>query len=592
MKGFCKKRGGERAAHQVTNTFENDRDVLLTKANTRASDNSVISAVIYTVNNIGQRTNATRSGAATNSTTWGYDALGQVTRAADTNTSADRAYQYDGIGNRIFSEISNTQISDPAGTNTTDYTPNALNQYDAINTFDPSYDDDGNQEDAQIKGSAGLQPATFHWDGENRKTAVKDSNDNTLVSYHYDSQSRRIASTTGSNTTLYIYDAWNCIAEYKIHSSLFTIHSSYLWGLDISGSIQGAGGVGGLLQITDHSTLLTHHFPIYDGNGNVTEYIDISENVVAHYEYDAFGNTTIATGTKANDFPYRFSTKPRDTLSGLYYYGYRWYDPLTGRWPSRDPIEELGGGNLYGYVGNSSIDTIDILGLYELPPIYIPPHIANQLPREINQQLLEKYNGQKITPDPISGNIVDDIGSTLAWMQNEKYNTGETPKYLEDYLNKLLEEANRWGLDAGSEHKIEHSCCKDASGRIVDRITESSELHGGNLDDCFPKYLRHPFLKAFYDLGGNPKTGAAFTVLSAAATYYAKYKNSIFWLRTGVSLSGAGVLLTAVLVSLERDIKEDEAQAKKRCLERICPRGSSEEILTEIIPPYHQRIIR
>ncbi len=44
------------------------------------------------------------------------------------------------------------------------------------------------------------------------------------------------------------------------------------------------------------------------------------------------------------------------------YYGYRFYDPVTGRWPSRDPIEEEGGVNLYGFVFNSPYNWIDILG--------------------------------------------------------------------------------------------------------------------------------------------------------------------------------------------------------------------------------------
>jgi len=38
------------------------------------------------------------------------------------------------------------------------------------------------------------------------------------------------------------------------------------------------------------------------------------------------------------------------------------YDPGTGRWPSRDPIEEEGGLNLYGFVGNSAVDDVDVLG--------------------------------------------------------------------------------------------------------------------------------------------------------------------------------------------------------------------------------------
>ena len=48
--------------------------------------------------------------------------------------------------------------------------------------------------------------------------------------------------------------------------------------------------------------------------------------------------------------------------SGVLYYGYRYYDPVTGRWPSRDPLWERGGINLYGMVGNDAVNAIDILG--------------------------------------------------------------------------------------------------------------------------------------------------------------------------------------------------------------------------------------
>jgi RHS repeat-associated protein len=49
---------------------------------------------------------------------------------------------------------------------------------------------------------------------------------------------------------------------------------------------------------------------------------------------------------------------------GVTYYGYRWMDPVTGRWPSRDPIAERGGKNLYGFVGNSGINHLDYLGKF------------------------------------------------------------------------------------------------------------------------------------------------------------------------------------------------------------------------------------
>lgn len=44
------------------------------------------------------------------------------------------------------------------------------------------------------------------------------------------------------------------------------------------------------------------------------------------------------------------------------YYGHRYYDASTGRWLSRDPIEEQGGLNLYGFVRNDPISDFDALG--------------------------------------------------------------------------------------------------------------------------------------------------------------------------------------------------------------------------------------
>jgi len=48
------------------------------------------------------------------------------------------------------------------------------------------------------------------------------------------------------------------------------------------------------------------------------------------------------------------------------YYGYRYYDPMTGSWPSRDPIGERGGVNLYGFVGNDGVDGWDVLARISL----------------------------------------------------------------------------------------------------------------------------------------------------------------------------------------------------------------------------------
>ena len=85
-------------------------------------------------------------------------------------------------------------------------------------------------------------------------------------------------------------------------------------------------------------------------------------NAIA-YEYGPFGEVVRASGPMAAQNPFQFSTKYTDSETGLDYYGYRYYQPSTGRWLSRDPIEEDGGLNLYGFLANDGINQVDGVGL-------------------------------------------------------------------------------------------------------------------------------------------------------------------------------------------------------------------------------------
>ena len=100
-----------------------------------------------------------------------------------------------------------------------------------------------------------------------------------------------------------------------------------------------------------------------DGNKDVSELIDTSGNVVAHYEYDSFGKIIVQSGAYADENPLRFSSEYFDTETGLVYYNYRYYNPDLGRWLSKDPIGERGGYNLYVIVGNNIINNFDFIGL-------------------------------------------------------------------------------------------------------------------------------------------------------------------------------------------------------------------------------------
>jgi RHS repeat-associated protein len=99
--------------------------------------------------------------------------------------------------------------------------------------------------------------------------------------------------------------------------------------------------------------------------------------ISSKYEYGPFGEVFCAVGDMAKVNPFQFSTKYTDSETDLVYYGYRYYSPALGRWLSRDPIEEQGGLNLYGFVGNDPVNRWDRLGLsdYKLgwtDPIYSP----------------------------------------------------------------------------------------------------------------------------------------------------------------------------------------------------------------------------
>lgn len=342
--------------HTVMNTYEANRDTLTSKVNRWKNkvDNPIISAYSYAVNSLGQRVSVSTEGEAfgENPADWalGYDALGQL------ESANEHRYAYDQIGNRRMSRKGNSPE--------TVYSANALNQYAQIVGNALTYDADGNLLN-------GLTPTAtlpdrhtlyFAYNAENRPISVSQDGE-ILETYTYDHMGRRI--NKGDIITL--YDEYNAIAEYK--DSARSLKTTYVWGNDLSGTAQEAGGVGGLLSVTEHDRQLPlTSYPCYDGNGNITEYL-IGENagtLVAHYEYDTFGEVNLRTVSR--DYSYCFSTKPCDSLSGLSYYNYRSYDSVLGRWMSRDPIQEQGGISLYGFLMNNGINKWDILG--KLSSIY------------------------------------------------------------------------------------------------------------------------------------------------------------------------------------------------------------------------------
>ena len=284
------------------------------------------------------------------------------------------SWDYDPIGNRESYTENGTTL---------DYLVNQLNQYTNIAngvTLTPEYDSDGNM--TNYNGWA------YQWNGENRLRVASDAS--TSVTNKYDYMGRRISKSVDGVETEFLYDGWNLVQE-----TTGTNVTQYVWGLDLSQSLQGAGGVGGLLCVIENGE---EYYPAYDANGNITEYIDSTGTVVAHYEYSAFGKITAQSGTKADDFKFRFSTKYYDTETGLLYYGMRFYVPELGRWINRDPIGERGGMNLYAFVGNESLNTFDVNGQYDALKLWklILSSVANLFPNNVppSQMLAVGYEAQ------------------------------------------------------------------------------------------------------------------------------------------------------------------------------------------------------
>src|SRR5260370_13659414 len=77
-----------------------------------------------------------------------------------------------------------------------------------------------------------------------------------------------------------------------------------------------------------------------DHLGSTSYVTDASGEVFQHLEYFAFGETFVEEHSNTDRTPYLFNGKELDEETGLYYYGARYYDPMTSVWESIDPLAE------------------------------------------------------------------------------------------------------------------------------------------------------------------------------------------------------------------------------------------------------------
>ena len=101
-------------------------------------------------------------------------------------------------------------------------------------------------------------------------------------SYAYDALGRRVSTTTQEGTIRHIYDdRWQCIADVDEHDNVV---ASYVWGEGIDNLLA--------VKIGDAS-----YYPLTDIQGTVWGYVDSANNIVASFDYDAWGNVLASTST-------------------------------------------------------------------------------------------------------------------------------------------------------------------------------------------------------------------------------------------------------------------------------------------------------
>mgnify|MGYP001619559222 CR=1 FL=1 len=134
-------------------------------------------------------------------------------------------------------------------------------------------------------------------------------------------------------------------------------------------------GIDNWLSMTVYTgATVNTYFYLTDHLGTVNAIADATGAIVESYKYDAWGkvlevrdSSGLPLATPHSPLGNRILWQGREYswATGLYYFRARWYDPVTGRWLSNDPIGISGGLNQYVFCGNNPVNARDPLGLRE-----------------------------------------------------------------------------------------------------------------------------------------------------------------------------------------------------------------------------------
>ena len=259
-----------------------------------------------------------------------YDNLQRLTAAVNP-VSADEAYSYDALGNRLTSAA--TQGS---------WHYNANSQLTGYDHVSFTYDDNGN---IISKKADGLE-TRYVYDAQSRLTRVENESGAAIANYGYDPFGRRLWKEVDGEKTYFAYADEGLVGEYDAAGREIKTYGwapGSPWGTDPL--FVKTGGI--------------YYWYRNDHRGTPQKITTTSGAVVWSAVYDAFGNSQISVETIISHL--RFSGQYFDAETGLCYNLNRYYDPATGRYLQPDRLNQ--GLNLYAYVFNNPTGLIDPLGL-------------------------------------------------------------------------------------------------------------------------------------------------------------------------------------------------------------------------------------
>ncbi len=254
-------------------------------------------------------------------------------------------YTHDALYNRIKADHQSYQI-------------NALNQTSAL-----EYDASGNP--PRYQGKA------LKYDALDRLILVEDGSKR--VAYTYDAFHRRLSKKVYRMERDWVLDSVMYFV-YDEQNEIGAVDSSGKFiELRVLGSTNYAE-IGAAIAFELYDKI---YIPFCDLQGNIAAILDVEKASIKYFTYTAFG---VPTSAPSSPHPWRFSSKRVDPETGFIYYGRRYYMPELGRWLTQDPLGLTAGPNVYAFLKNNTLSSLDLYGLAPQPvydfgtgDIYTPP---------------------------------------------------------------------------------------------------------------------------------------------------------------------------------------------------------------------------